>query len=165
MIATCWFTTFIIQYICLPYYSNYLAMLYQWSHIWTFISTHMHDVEIHECMWGELHLYCSFVTLFGWPLQLFHTTFLFPIGFSLSFSLVIFLTFYLPLALPIFFNFSLPFALATTKVFSLALPTFLGATFELRTDLLFLLSNPIHFSTTSFSWSSSPSSFPHPPQN
>jgi hypothetical protein len=102
MIATCWFTIFIIQYICSPYYSNYLAMLYQWSHIWKFISTQMHDVEIHGCVWGKLHLYCSFVTLFWMDLATLSHHLPLPYGFSLCFSLVIFLTFYSPLALPIF---------------------------------------------------------------
>jgi hypothetical protein len=80
---------------------------------------------------------------FRWLLQLSSTTFFFPNAFSLSFSLVISLTFYLPLALPIFFNFSLPFDLATTKAFSLALPTFLGAACELQRDLLLLVEGRI----------------------
>jgi hypothetical protein len=74
---------------------------------------------------------------FGWPLQLSLTTFLFLN--ALSFSLATSLTFYLSIALPIFFIFYLPFVLATTKAFSFALPTFLGATCELQKGLFLLL--------------------------
>jgi hypothetical protein len=75
----------------LNYDWNYVNSRNELSHIWTFISTQMHDINtwIHV---GQITIFINH-SFFQWLLQLSPTTFLLLNAFSLSFSLVISLTF------------------------------------------------------------------------